>query len=774
MFRAVAYRPSRRALLAAGVLAVVGLLAVLDACSAPHVGGRGGRRPSILLLTLDTTRADRLGCYGDPDALTPQLDALAATGVRFEAAYTPSPMTLPAHTTLLTGLEPPEHGVRINGRQRLPDGTATAAEQLRTRGYRTGAFISAYVLAKRFGLDRGFDTYDDDLSSARPQVVHEQLSVNRPGDVVVGAALAWLESAGGDGAPFFAWVHFYDPHYPYYPNASLAGTRFEGVASYDAEVAFMDQQIGRLLAFLDESGQANDTIVIAVGDHGEGLGEHDDEEHGYLLNEEVLHVPLILRWPGKTRAGTSSAALVTSTDVTPTILDAAGIVPEAPLRGRSLRAMANGELAASRAAYAETDLPLWTFGWSPQRSLTTERWKYIRTTRPELYDRANDRREIHDVSASHPDVLAALDAQLANAEAGFHPTAAPPVSVDADARQRLAALGYVDAGPPASVWVADGARRDMKDMLPVKQLASAVAAGLATGRLDRARAIELTRELVRQSPESAGFHLRLGTLLLQTGDASEAVPALGEAVRLRPDDAEARTNLGQALVRAGRLESALPEFRAAIALAPDLAEAHLGLGTALAAIGHLDEAADRLRSAARLAPGSADAQLDLGNVLLRQGQEREAEACYREALRLRPEDALAHLNLGTLLARGDSTDEATAEAREAVRLAPRLAAGHHLLGRLLVEEDATPGAIDEYRIATELDPTVPEFFDDLAAAYAANGQTGSAVATARRAMAKARTLGRDDLARDIGQRIAFYRTGAAASPRVRPGAMKRD
>ena len=152
MFRAVAYRPSRRVLLGAGVLAVVGLLAVLDACGAPHVGGRGRRRPSILLLTLDTTRADRLGCYGDPDALTPQLDALAATGVRFEAAYTPSPMTLPAHTTLLTGLEPPEHGVRINGRQRLPDGTATAAEQLRTRGYRTGAFISAYVLAKRFGV----------------------------------------------------------------------------------------------------------------------------------------------------------------------------------------------------------------------------------------------------------------------------------------------------------------------------------------------------------------------------------------------------------------------------------------------------------------------------------------------------------------------------------------------------------------------------------------------------------------------------------------------
>jgi arylsulfatase A-like enzyme/Flp pilus assembly protein TadD len=713
--------------------------------------------PNILLVTLDTTRADRLGCYGDRDALTPRLDGLARTGMRFDAAYTPSPMTLPAHATLLTGLEPPEHGLRINGRQRLPDGIPTVAAALGSRGYRTGAFVAAFVLAKRFGLDRGFETYDDDLSGALPQTVHEQLSVYRPGDAVAAAALAWIGSMRRGPSPFFAWVHFYDPHFPHYAHASLARTRFAGVASYDAEIAFMDQQVGRLLDAVDP-----DTIVIAVADHGEGLGEHGDQEHGYLLNEEVLHIPLLLRWPGKTRPGTSSAALVTSADVAPTILDAAGIPPRESLPGHSLRTSP----VPSPGAYAETDLPLWTFGWSPLRSLTTERWKYVRTTRPELYDRASDRTERHDVSASHPDVIAALDRQLTEIESAFRANAAPSVALDPDAHRRLETLGYVAASAPPDAAAADQPRRDIKDMLAVKQLASDVTAGLATGRLDRARAIELTRELVRQSPESAAFQLRLGTLLLQDGDLSAALPPLTEAVRLRPDDAEGRTNLGQALLRAGQLERALPELRAAVALAPDLAEAHLGLGSALAASGHLDEAADRLRDAARLAPTSADAQMNLGNVLLRQGREREAEACYREALRLRPDAALAHLNLGTLLARGDSTDEATSEAREAVRLAPELAPAHHLLGRLRIEDGATTEAIAQYRIATQLDPTVPEFFDDLAAAYAADGQTGAAIATARRAMAKARKLGRDDLARDIVQRIAFYRSRAgSAAPR---------
>jgi arylsulfatase A-like enzyme/Flp pilus assembly protein TadD len=665
-------------------------------------------------------------------------------------------MTLPAHATLLTGLEPPEHGVRVNGRDRLPDGVPTLAETLRRRGYRTGAFVAAYVLDDRFGLARGFEVYDDDLTDARPQTVAERLSVYRGADRVAEAARGWLEPVARGAAPFFAWVHFYDPHHPDHVNPSLAGTKFAGVASYDGEIAFMDQQLGRLLDLLAATGRAADTLVVVVADHGEGLGDHGEHEHGYLLNEEVLRVPLLVRWDGRARAGGVVPAIVASADVTPTILDVVGVAPARPLGGRSLRPALEGAAFSSRPAYGESDLPFSVFGWSPLRSLTTDEWKYVRTARPELYARARDRNERTNVASSHAAELAARDAELAAIEAGFHPVAPARATIDGETRARLAALGYADAGDARVP--APGRLRDVKDMLPVKRQSQEVVAGLAMGRLDRPTAITRTRELVRQSPESAAFQFRLGTLLLEAGNPAEALPPLTEAVRLRPDDPDARTNLGQALVRGGRLEAALAHFRAAIELEPQHADAHLGLGSGLAATGDLAGGVEHLRAAVRAAPRSADARLSLGNLLLRQGHAEEAEACYREVLRVHPDHALAHHNLATVLARGESIDEAIGHARDAVRLAPALAVAHHLLGRLLVEEGTLDEAIVEYRTAIRLDPTVPEFYDDLAAAYAANGQTQLAVMTARKAMGKARRLGRIDLARDVRRRIAIYRS----------------
>jgi arylsulfatase A-like enzyme/Flp pilus assembly protein TadD len=717
---------------------------------------RDERPASVLLVTLDTTRADRLGCYGHAAALTPHLDGLAASGVRFDAAYSPSPMTLPAHATLLTGLEPPSHGVRLNGRHRLPDGVPTIAEALRAKGYRTGAFVAAYVLDRRFGLDRGFEVYDDDLRDARPQAVAEKLSVYRGADRVADAARAWLEPIARAGTPFFAWVHFYDPHYPDHVNPSLAGTKFAGVASYDGEVAFMDQQLGRLLDLLDATGRAGDTLVVAVADHGEGLGDHGEHEHGYLLNEEILRVPLVVRSPGRARPGAVVPAVVALADVAPTILDAVGVTAARPLDGRSLRTALEGGALASRPAYSETDLPFTVFGWSPMRSLVTEQAHYVRTARPELYLRAGDRAERTNVAPAQPDVVRSLDGELAAIEARFTPTPSARASVDDDTRTRLAALGYVDttASPPALA----GTLRDVKDMLAVKRRSAEISGGLATGRLDRPTAIALTRQLVRDSPESAAFQSRLGTLLLEADDAAGAVASLAEAVRLRPDDADTRTNYGQALLRSGRRPEAIEQFRAALALEPGHGAAHLGLGMALAAGGDLAGGVVELEAAVRASPSSADARLNLGNLYLRQGKTAEAEASYREALKLAPDHGLAHHNLATLLARGDAIDEAMMHARDAVRLAPKLAAAHHLLGRLLVEDGDVPAAITEYRVATELDATTPEFFDDLAAAYASNGQITLAITTGRQAMAKARHAGRDDLAREIRQRIAYYRT----------------
>ncbi len=746
-------------------LAVVTLLAVLLAAHAVRADGA----PNVLLVTLDTTRADHLGCYGASGALTPALDGLAARGTLFEQAYTPSPMTLPAHATIMTGLEPPEHGLRVNGRSVLAPGIPTLAEILAARGYRTGAFVAAFVLNRRFGLDRGFATYDDDLTGARKQTVDEQLSVYRPGDRVVDAALGWLDHAADPGAPFFAWVHLYDPHYPNYSNDDLDGTRFAGVASYDAEVAFMDRQVGRLLDFLDRRGLRDDTLVIAIADHGEGLGNHGEQEHGYLLNEEVLRVPFIVSLPKIVRAGHRVGAVVSSVDVLPTTLDLLGIAHASDGRGRSLRAGLAGEAIPSIPSYAETDLPFTVFGWSPLRSLTTERWKFVRTSRPELYDRLADRAERTNLEPDQPRTAEALAQELTSLEGGLRNTApALDAAVDEDARRRLEALGYID-GASASAASTGGERlRDVKDMLAVKRMGAELATGLATGRLDMAQAIGIGRELVRRSPESATFHARLGALLVKTGQLDAAAPELAEAVRLQPDHAEARSNLGHVLVRQGKFADAVVQLTEATRLRPELAEAQLGLGLAENGRGNQAEALVAFERAVALDPASADAHLHLGNALARQDRRLSAAREYRAALAARPDFALAHLSLATLLGRGDLLDEALTHAREATRLAPEIAAAHDQLGRLLVENGQTDEAIAAFTTAVRLAPETPEFRDDLAAAYAAAGRSDDALTAGREALAKAQAAGRDGLVRDITRRLAFYqRRAEGRTPRDR-------
>ena len=719
--------------------------------------------PNLLLVTLDTTRADRLGCYGYRAALTPNLDALAARGTRFTQAFSSSPLTLPAHTTLMTGLQPPGHGLHVNGKQALSPSVPTLAETLRSHGYRTGAFVAAYVLDSRFGLDRGFEVYDDDLKGARPQQFHERLSVYRPGNLVVDAALRWLDGAATGDRPFFAWVHLYDPHHPDYVNPELAGTRFARVASYDSEVAFMDLQVGRLLRFLNERNLGARTLVVAVADHGEGLGEHDEMEHGYLLNAEALHVPLLIALPGRVRVGHRVDAVTSLVDVLPTVLDVLGVAPPARGHGRSLRAALEGEAIPSLPSYAETDMPYSVFGWSPLRSLTTERWRYVRTARPELYDRAADPAEHHDLHVERADVTEELNAALATIEAGFDaaPTDAPAPALDAEARRRLEALGYLEpvagAGPPPT----GQALRDIKDMLPVKHRNSELALGLATGTIGPERALEIAHELVERSPESPSFRNHLGAMLLAAGRLDEAAEQLTEAVRLQPDLAEAHSNLGLVRVRQGRPAEGVAHLHEALRLNPDLADTHLALGNAEMALGNADLALRQFAAAVRLDPESADAHMNLGNALTRRGLGSRAALEYRAALRLRPGFALAHHNLATLLARRESSAGALAHEREAVRLAPDLAVARHGLGRLLAEEGETAKAIEQYVEAIRLAPEIPEFRDDLAAAYASEGHWDQAIATAREAVARARRAGRRTLAGEIRRRASVYRGLAA-------------
>jgi choline-sulfatase len=348
-------------------------------------------RPNILLVTLDTTRADRIGAYGYGAAQTPRLDGLARRGVLFERALSAAPITLPAHTSLMTGAYPFTHGVRNNGTFSLGDTVPTLATTLQAAGYRTAAFVSAFVLDRRFGLARGFDVYDD------------RAPLERRGDRTAAAACEWLDARAADPAPFFVWLHLYDAHDPYDPPPPFREA-FAG-RPYDGEIAFDDQAIGSVLDRLERIGRLPATIVAVVADHGESLGEHGEDTHAVFIYESTLRVPMILAGPARLPAGRHVKSTVRGIDLAPTLLDLARQPPLRGAQGQSLMPLVEGTSAAAApvSAYSESYFPLLYMNWAPLRSIQDERWKFIDAPAPELYDLQHDPMEQTNLAARRAD-----------------------------------------------------------------------------------------------------------------------------------------------------------------------------------------------------------------------------------------------------------------------------------------------------------------------------------------------------------------------------------
>ena len=411
----------------------------------------------VVVITLDTTRADRLSVYGFMDAEMPHLERLAREGVVFDQATSVAPLTLPAHSSLLTGLFPPGHGVRDNGDGPLSPAHVTLAESLSGRGFRTGAFVGSVVLAADRGLQQGFDHYGGvsgwDLTGRTPGPRRQ-----RPADEVVSEAISWIETI--EDSPFFAWVHLYDPHRPYEPPEPF---RSRHADPYVAELAFVDSQIGRLLETLDRRQLLERTIVVVAADHGESLGDHGERDHGIFLYDSVLRVPLIIRVPGV--SSRRVADVVRLVDIMPTVLDLlrAGVPP---MDGSSLVTQLRGQPGAVELdAYAESQYTL-RFGWSPLRALRAGRYKLIEAPRPELYDLERDPFEEHNIHEDRPEVARVLSRRLS----AFGSEASPrhgehidPVAAG-ELRQRLASLGYVGTGPAQAV-ASRGDRPDPKDCI---------------------------------------------------------------------------------------------------------------------------------------------------------------------------------------------------------------------------------------------------------------------------------------------------------------------
>lgn len=524
------------------------LLAVTACAPAP-------RSPSLLLLTLDTTNPEALGAYGGASGLTPHLDRLAREGFVFDDARSVAPLTLPAHASILTGLYPPRHGLRRNGERALSSEAVTLAERARAHGLASAAFLAAVVLAPEFGLDQGFDLYD---APDVPGSVEEHLAASRTADEIASRALAWLE-AQPEERPFFLWLHFYDPHFPYHP-PDEARARAGGDA-YRGEIAAMDAGLGRVLDALEQRGALEHTLVVALADHGEGLGRHDEETHGAFVYDSTLSIPFLLRLPGAARGGERRSEPVSQVDLVPTVLAALGWEPDASLDGRDLLAP-----GAAPGVYFESYFGVQSFGWSQAAGWTDGAWKYVHSGAPELFELTHDAGETRDVlaaQAARADPLrAAMGTMLARPRLAARELAGDPH----DVQREIERLGYAGVG-------SEGER----DPEPLEDVARPSPHGMRRAFADYMAGRKEFEE---------------------RGASPTACALLEAAVQVNPGNHKAWFALGRARAELGQFEAAVVAYREVLARpAAERIPAQLNLAVCLHNLGRSDEALRELEQA---------------------------------------------------------------------------------------------------------------------------------------------------------------------------------
>jgi len=644
-------------------------------------------RPNLLLITIDTLRPDRLGCYGSPYLKTPAIDKLATSGVVFDRAFAHTPLTLPSHTNILLGTTPLRHGVHDNGIFKVPDGLPDLATCLKENGYATGAFIGAFPLDKRFGLDRGFDVYDENYTSGSPL---DFKFAERKAAEVVTSALDWLRDRP---EPWFVWIHCFDPHQPYEPPEPFA-TRFKD-DPYSGEVAYVDDSLGRLFHFLDDTQLSSRTVVVFTGDHGQSLGEHGEGTHGYFAYNSTLWVPLIIAAPGL-KPGRVEAS-VCHIDIFPTACDLLGLARPAYLQGLSLLpAMQGKDLAAlaSRPIYFEALYAYYRRSWSPLRGFIRGSEKFIDSPIAEIYDLQKDFGETQNLAGPDVSRERAEMAALTKAESG--PAAEARVtSLDAAARERLQSLGYVGGlQPPAKTNF--GPEDDLKTLVPFNHRFEEAQDLYYKGDVERS--IQLLRDLIRERPDFDEPYLFLVTLYLKTnrpaeaagvlkagaeanprnynlvveygivltdsGHNDEAVGALTKASAMIDWDPDLWNYLGLAHLNKGDLEQAVESFKRALSLDPKYSIVLANLGRAETTLAWktrdvpaLRQAMEHFKLAIASDPRNAAAYNGLGAVYAMSGDADAAIACWSQAVDIEPGHRFALFNLGkAYLDKGDKAN----------------------------------------------------------------------------------------------------------------------
>ena len=658
-------------------LAPLAIAAVLaGGCSRGSTGPRFAGAP-VVIVSIDTLRADHLPAYGYAGVATPNLDRFRKDAILFERAWSHVPLTLPAHVSLLTGLLPFEHGVRDNLGYRL-DAKAhpTLAGLLKAKGYATGAAVSAYVLRAESGLGSGFDSYDDKIVA--PSGTDALGRVQRSGIESERIAERFLESS--KDRPFFLFFHVYEPHAPYEPPEPFK-SRYP--LAYDGEIAAADAAVGAMLDALRRTGVYDRVVVVVLSDHGEGLGQHGEDEHGILLYRWALQVPLLLKLPGSARAGTAVKSPVELIDVLPTLVSLLDLEAPKGLRGRSLLDPA----PTARRFYAETCYPRIHLGWSEPRALVDERWQYVEGVRRELYDLDQDQDELNDRAAVEGELVRLRQKELA----GFASALQPPAEVSGEELERLSALGYLGGAVAASGPLPDP-REHIHVLAEVKQAFRLAAAGRDE------EAVAAFRRVLADNPLLFDARFELAQVLTRLDRPAEAYDAYRAALRAAPSLAgPVSMELGRVCLKLGRLDEA--EANARIAERASPAHAHELLA-------RIALARDDLDGAEREAAGAVgDASAELGAAVVRAEvgirREKFAEAVAVVDKALAQAVALnltlvpdLHFLRGDALARQGRYAEAEAAFREEIRLFPRNLQAYTRLAVVLGLRHHTIGDVD--------------------------------------------------------------------------------
>jgi arylsulfatase A-like enzyme/Tfp pilus assembly protein PilF len=721
---------------------------------------------NVLLITMDTTRADHLGCYGNRGIETPTLDGLARHGVLMAQAITPVPATLPAHSSILTGLYPYHHGARANGTFRLGEENTTLAEVLHDAGYRTGAAISAFVLDSQYGTDQGFEMYHDDLTKGikySPQMFRE-----RPAELTLVPVKEWLAEHADER--FFFWTHFFDPHAVYLPPEPFR-TRYQQNL-YDGEIAYVDSQIGELLAYLDELGVRDRTLVIVTADHGEGLGEHGEQTHSLLIYDGTLHVPMIFHAPGHIDGGQVIHGVVSLVDVMPTVLDLLGVPSPVKLDGRSLlQPPPPGE----RAVYCETLSTMTLHGWAPLLGVRRNDYKFILAPEPEVYELQKDAGEMENLFKQRPELGAELQEVLigfVGEDPWLAARAKQNLPMDEESARQLAALGYVATAPQEELpedlanlpdpkvmvyhWerVQKGiSMRNTGDIagaikhleaclkdVPRDVFAMQILGGAYSTYGEADKAMEIYQRAAELAPNEPGLFLAMSGIYLSRGEFEQALAMADRAEALEPESGDLYILRGRIADQMGNEEQALADLNKAIELDPGTAgprayieigsihfaarrfdeareafnkaieidslngEAHDGLARILIEEDKLEEAKQQLALALRFNPAQPRALATLGGILSDEGKHDAALQVLERALAMSPKFAAALNNLALTYRRQGKLEEAEAKYHEAIESAPRFDLPHLNLAQLWLSQGKEEEAMEEFRAAVRANP----------------------------------------------------------------------